>query len=257
MILPLFVGLIVFIGLVYYAVNQTDAFYNYQGWSHIWTDLDKAARQGADCTPITKIHRKMGSLSVWIWTMPKSCEQGLPHTRAIDVIAIPENFPGNLLPSTLDHEKIHLLQRQMPDSWARFYKLAWEYDLYTQPPQGMPSELIELRRSNPDTADSPWCSWRSRWWSIPVYKARDELSLKSAPIKWWDQQTKTLRNTPPEEWVQFFGEEVHQNEHPHEIAAEYLAGPLRNGQLPYKAPDAMIRLRSSWTEESLYPSIDS
>lgn len=256
MIFVLAIGLIVFIGLAYYAVNLTDTFYNYD-WSHGWTDLDKKARSGADCSPLVKIQRKMGNTTTWIWTVPNTCEQGLPHTRSIDVIAIPEQFPHEHLPMTLEHEKIHLLQRQMPDSWARFYKLAWDYDLYTSPPRGMPSELIELRRSNPDTADTPWCCWNSRWWSVPVYKSRTNLSLKDAPIRWWDQTTMTLHAHPPEDWIRFFGSSIHQNEHPHEITAEYLAGPLRNGGIPSGAPEGMMRLRTAWTEDSLYPSIDS
>jgi hypothetical protein len=243
-------------GLVWYSLRQHDSFYNYD-WSSGWSELDAEARKDADCTPIVKIQRKMGDLSTWIWTMPKSCEQGLPHTRAIDVIAIPENFPAEKLPVVLEHEKIHLLQRQMPDSWARFYKLAWDYDVYTAPPAGMPAELVELKRANPDTADSPWPCWRGHWWPVAVYPSRKNLSLSGAPIKWWNSQDGTIRISPPEDWIQFFGRGVHQNEHPHEIAAEYLSGPLRNAGLPAAAPEGMIRLRNGWTDASTFPSVDS
>ena len=249
-----FVGLLV-IGIVWFAVSQHDAFYNYD-WSHSWSSLDKAARVDANCSPIVKIRRKMGSTDVWIWTVPKTCEQGLPHTRSIDVIAIPDGFPHSRLPSTLDHEKIHLLQRQMPESWARFYRIAWNYELYTAPPVGMPTELVEMLRANPDTADTPWCCWRGRWWSVPVYQSRKNLSLRDAPVKWWDAETGLISITPPEDWLRFFGSGVHQLEHPHEMTAEYLAGPLRGGKLPSGAPDGMIRLRDAWTDDSLFPSTD-
>lgn len=247
------IALVVVLLLGVYAMNQKDTFYNYD-WSQSWSDLDKAARIGADCSPINKIQRKMGDQTVWIWTVPKTCEQGLPHTRAIDVIAIPENYSLERLPSTLDHERIHLLQRQMPGAWARFYKLSWDYDLYTAPPVGMPSELIEMRRSNPDTAAEPWCCWRSHWWPVAVYSSPTNLSLKDAQIKWWDSEMGIASTTPPEEWIRFFGTSVHQLEHPHEITAEYLSGPLRRGKLPANAPESMVRLRDAWTEDSLFPS---
>lgn len=246
---------IAFILLSWYAISQKDGFDTYD-WSDSWSDLDRAARKGADCTPIVKVHRKFGDLSAWIWTVPKSCEQGLPHTRAIDVIAIPVDFPEGKLPEVLEHEKIHLLQRQMPETWERFYRIAWNYELFTAPPAGMPLELTDFIRANPDTSHKPWTRWLSRWWSVPVYPSSKNLSLSGSPVLWWDEQDRVIRNTPPEDWIRFFGSGVHQLEHPHEITAEYLSGPLRNGRMPASAPDAMIRLRSAWSESSQFPSLE-
>jgi hypothetical protein len=242
--------------LIFYAITRTDEFYNYD-WSSHWTEYDKKARLGADCTPIVKIHRKLGQVSAWIWSVPKTCEQGLPHTRAIDVIALPVNMNDSNVSEILEHEKIHLLQRQMPDSWERFYKLSWDYDCYNEPPSSMPEELVTLKRANPDTADKPWCCWRGRWWSVPVYKSTINLSLAGAPVKWWDDTSRTILSLPPEQWKEFFGGDIHQLEHPHEISAELLAGPLLHGRLPPGAPDALLLIRDAWTDTSLFPSVDS
>ena len=132
--------IILFVAAQYGPKTQNEPFYNYD-WSANWSTYDKKARDGADCKPIYKIQRKMGEISSWIWIMPKSCEQGLQHTRATDVIAIPENLPKSRFKEILDHEKIHLLQRRMPESWARFYRIKWDYDLYNTPPIGIPDNL--------------------------------------------------------------------------------------------------------------------
>jgi hypothetical protein len=176
--------IVLFIILIFLNTSNNETYYDYD-WSSSWSDLDRKARLGADCKPLATIHRKFGQISAWIYIVPDSCEQGLPHTRAIDVIAIPKSFPKQRLASTLDHEVVHLYQRLMPDSWAKFYKQKWNYDLYKEPPVGMPDELIKRKRANPDTALAPWCCWSSIYWPVSVYEA--DLMLSTAPIKWWNQ----------------------------------------------------------------------
>lgn len=235
--------------------TKADAFSDFD-WSSSWTDLDWKARAGANCKPISTIHRKMGAISPWIWVVPDSCEQGLPHTRSIDVIAIPKSYPKERLESTLEHEKIHLYQRAMPESWAKFYRIKWRYDIYTKPPAGIPNELVSMRRANPDTADAPWCCWMGKYWSVPVYENTYNLSLSKAHIKWWDQVTNIITRNPPDEWVTFFGPDVHQSEHPHEISAEFLSGPLLNqDDAIQSSSQAMNLLSYAWNEEEMIPSI--
>jgi hypothetical protein len=248
------IGFIIVVGtLAYYFREREEPSFDYD-WSGKWTYYDKVARKDADCKPIFKIHRKIGEQSVWVWTTPKTCEQGLPHTRGIDVIAIPVDFPKDALAPLMDHEHVHILQRLMPDSWARFYSLKWDYKIYSEPPVGMPSDLIKMRRSNPDTADHPYCCWKSTWWPVPVYKSETELSLSKAPVKWWNQNTGLVKVGPPESWTEFFGT-VHQNEHPHEISAEFLSGPLRLGQRPADMPPGMKILAESWKKDAQYPQV--
>ena len=235
--------------------KKEDAFSDYD-WSSSWTVLDWKARAGANCKPISTIHRKMGEISPWIWVVPDSCEQGLPHTRSIDVIAIPKSFPKERLESTLEHEKIHLYQRAMPESWAKFYRIKWKYDIYSKPPAGMPKELINMRRANPDTADAPWCCWMGKHWSVPVYQNEYNLSLSKAPVKWWNQLMNVITNNPPDDWVNFFGSDVNQSEHPHEISAEFLSGPLLKGTDEIANPSQAMNLLSyAWNEDEMIPSL--
>jgi len=242
--------------------SNTDRFYDYN-WSESWSELDKKARKGAVCQPITTIHRKMGKISAHIWIVPDSCEQGLPHTRAVDVIAIPKNFPKARLALTLEHEKIHLYQRLHPDSWRKFYRIKWRCEIYKQPPVGMPKELIKMRRANPDTADAPWVCFMNRHWPVAVYRSVTDLSLSKAPVKWWDQLDTSVNMRPPEAWTTFFGADVHQHEHPHEISAEFLSGPLKRlpdcddleEDLPEDAPPALRLLDEVWRHDELYPEI--
>jgi len=233
-------------------------------WSACWAKYDAAARANADCKPLVVINRKMGKVSPFVWIVPDSCEQGLPHTRAVDIIAIPKSLPKQRLAHTLEHEKIHLFQRANPSGWAKFYRIKWRYELYTKPPVGMPSELITMRRSNPDTADSPWCCWMNLYWPVPVYQSPHKLSLSNAIVKWWNQNDGSVTSTP-EEWLNFFGTDIHQIEHPHEISAEWLAGPLYvnpndcNGEveLPPDASQALRLLKDAWEEEDMMPIITS
>jgi hypothetical protein len=254
----IFLILVFFIFLYYYEpITEKEPFFDYD-WSSSWSEYDKKARESADCKPIYKIHMKLGSISSWVWIVKKSCEQGLPHTRGHDVIAIPVNYPKELLPPLMDHERVHLLQRRMPDSWAKFYRIKWNYEIYNSPPFGMPDNLIKFRRANPDTENEPYVCWKSRYWSVPVYISESNLSLKEAPIKWWDQATNRVTDSAPEAWIDFFGEEIHQCEHPHELSAEYLSGPLRLGNRPAKMPDGMKLLAYAWnTTDPMFPSIDS
>ena len=250
----LLIILVFFLLIIFVFFNKLDVkkelYFDYD-WSWAWSDYDRQARKEADCKPINKIHLKLGNISTWIWTMPNSCEQGLPHTRGIDVIAIPENFPKDHLPALLDHERVHLLQRMMPDSWANFYRIKWYYNIYNSAPFGMPQDLIKLRRANPDTALAPFACWKSRYWSVPIYGS--ELSLRKSKIKWWDQETGLVNDKAPDEWTAFFGSKINQCEHPHELSAEYLSGPLRLGARPTLMPEGLQRLADSWSNDALFP----
>jgi len=252
----IFLIIVFFIFLYYYKpTSENEPYFDYD-WSSSWSEYDKKARESADCKPIDKIHMKLGSISSWVWIVKKTCEQGLPHTRGHDIIAIPINFPKDRLPPLMDHERIHLLQRRMPESWARFYRIKWNYEIYSSPPFGMPDYLIKYRRANPDTANEPYACWNSRYWSVPIYISESNLSLKDAPIKWWDQMTNKVLDSAPDEWVQFFGDDIHQCEHPHELTAEYLSGPLRLGKRPVNMPEGMKHLALAWSaSDPMFPEV--
>ena len=197
-------------------------------WSSNWTKLDFKARENGDCKPIKKIYEKLGLTESWIYTVPNSCENGLPHTRNHNVIAIPNNLSFIEVPRTIRHEKIHLNQRLYQNKWKEFYKTYWNYEIFVKPHDKMPNELITMKRANPDTNDIPFARWNNKWWSVPVYKNNDDLEFKNCILKWWNEETNEIQLNPPKEWTDFFGSfgtsfyDISQMEHPHEISATYL-----------------------------------
>ena len=219
-----YIILIIIILLFFFCSEQVVE--NFQNDDYIVTELDRNARKSANCEPI----KKEWVDSYWIWTMPDSCEQGLPHTRDKDIIAMPKSYHGDY-DRTIEHEKVHLNQRRNLETWINFYKSSWDYEIFSEPPEFMPKELIEKRRANPDISFHPWCCWRKRWWSVPIYE--DDLSLSRAPIMWYDQEQDKISDNPPVEWTNFFGNKISQMEHPHEISAVILSEKsFRNDSIP-------------------------
>jgi len=221
LILIIIIILLLLVICLYFS-NNIESFSDNNDWPSTWSDLDSKARNNANCEPIKKEWITLGNISTWIWTVPDSCEQGLPHTRDKDIIAMPESYSGDYN-RTIEHEKIHLYQRRDPQKWINFYKDNWNYEIFSNPPEFMPKELIQKRRANPDISIHPWCRWRNRWWSVPIYNDINNLSLSRAPIMWYDEKENKILENPPAEWLDFFGKNVSQIEHPHEISAVLLS----------------------------------
>jgi hypothetical protein len=215
--------LLIFLLLFYLYISTIK---NKTEWSKNWTILDFKARNNSNCNPIKKEYKKLGAIESWIWTMNDTCENGLPHTRDFNIIAIPEKYSKTISPMTIEHEKIHLHQRHVPDDWKKFYKIYWDYEIFQEPPKTMPKELIEMKRANPDTNDAPFACWKNKWWSIPVYKSSNDLKFINCIVKWWNQETNEIFTDPPNDWILFFGSNVLQTEHPHEISAIYISNIL-------------------------------
>ena len=159
-----------------------------------------------------------------------TCEDGLPHTTDKETIVIPESYPESRLKMTIDHEKIHLLQRRYPLVWETWYEKMWSYRISRTPPAGMPLELLERRRINPDIEEKSFAEWKG-WWSLAAFRSEYPSSLKDAETVWWNEKTGEQRKTPPPEWLTFFaGKEGSpaQDEHPHEMAAQMIANGTGN-----------------------------
>lgn len=213
---------------LYYCIMSIENFEDTSDWSSRWTALDFEARKNDNCIPIKKEYKKFGKIESWLWTMDTSCENGLPHTRAADIIAMPDGFSPARFPKTIEHEKIHLYQRSNSKDWINFYKKYWNYEIFQKPPSSMPEELIKMKRANPDTNDAPFACWNGKWWSVPVYLSSSDLKFRDCLVKWWNQETNKIHSDPPTEWITFFGQKVSQAEHPHEISAVYIANMLYN-----------------------------
>lgn len=164
-----------------------------------------------------------------------TCEGGLPHTMDPNTVRMTEDVwnSGNR-DNILRHERVHLLQKRNPVVWENFYRLEWEYRIYSTPPAEI-AEQEALLRGNPDTAEKPWACWRNRYWFAPFYHDEQRPTLLGAPVRIWDSGARIGTGVkghspagrwisePPAEWRTFFcadGKCPYQYEHPHEIAAE-------------------------------------
>jgi len=165
------------------------------------------------CSALRRVPTENGLVEI----VSPDCFQGLPHTADGNTIRMTESvWNSGRRDEILVHERVHLDQKQNPGAWAAFYKEAWDYELTSTPPPGLRSAL----RLNPDTAESPYAVWRSRY----VFFVEDHPDLRTAPVRVWDADQGALC-APPPEWNAFFCDTrgcPHQWEHPHELSAEYL-----------------------------------
>ena len=198
-------------------------------------EINSIARKGNKCDSRKQVSLQdpKTGIDYTIVFCDKSCENGYPHTINKNTMMIPESHPKERLAITVEHEKIHLLQRRYPEIWEAWYKLMWSYTIQKSPPARMPKELVDKRRFNPDTEDKPFTCWRGRWWSVPVYISMNPGSLAETEIVWWDEETGQISKSAPPEWSDFFGQQP-QDEHPHEMAAQMIANGAGNKNLREK-----------------------
>ena len=188
-------------------------------WIASWSAADRFARRGHNCVPIFTVAGPDGTI---IETVSKSCESGMPHTRAGERIIIPDSIPEPLKAEIIGHEMIHIYQRRFPEAWRDFYRRSWSFELHEAPPHDMPNSVIEARRANPDTRlAGPWSAWMGRFWPVPVYTDPKAPSLREAVTVWWDTHKQKILTEAPTEWTAFFGRPT-QDEHPNEISAVLL-----------------------------------
>lgn len=177
-------------------------------------------RMRDSCSVIRRIQTSDGVIEI----VDAECKEGLPHTTCPQTIRMTESiYDGPDRDRILVHERVHLDQRRQPQAWRDFYKRAWSYTLLTEPPAEL-RKYVNDYRPNPDTEDSPWAVWRDRYVFFPM-RGKDR-GLRNAEVRIWDLETRAFVKLP-ETWQAMFCDGrmdcVHQYEHPHEIAAEYIA----------------------------------
>jgi len=154
-----------------------------------------------------------------------NCKEGLPHTTGPYTVRMTEvSWADRRRNTTLTHEHVHLEQKRKPLEWYEWYRRYWDYELLTVPPPDLPNKYVLGLRPNPDTADAPWALWRHRWLFFPNYTDNNR-TLRNANVLVWDTTLKTIVDIPTS-WKDVFcsGNSCpHQYEHPHELAAEYIA----------------------------------
>ena len=209
-------------------------------WIASWTPADKAARQGHTCVPK---HTGAGPAGTTIIETSHSCEDGMPHTRPGDRIILPDSILPTEQQDIIDHELIHIFQGRNAEAWKRFYRQNWSFEIFTEPPPTFPADLRAAKRSNPDlwnpAAGGAWSCWKGRYWPLAVYTDPKHPTLRAAVTVWWDTWKAAVQKEAPEGWQEFFGS-VAQDEHPHEMAAVYIATEARDSE-------AARRLHSWWS----------
>jgi hypothetical protein len=209
---------ILFVAMVLFFLVQIRPYFETESLPWVQRSMDILARKGQQCRILRT--EKDGPNVVEI--VSPSCEDGLPHTVRPHTIRMTEEVWNSSRKETiLVHERVHLQQRQNPETWRRFYEEHWGYTF----PDDVPPEVANRTdiRANPDTADSPFPVWQQRYWFVEVYDDPVNPALRHSHVEIWDTRTQSWLRNPPVEWQRFFCEDScpHQIEHPHELAAEY------------------------------------
>lgn len=155
------------------------------------------------------------STSIQICWMHPSAEAGMPHTRAPNLVCLPQYWNPTQLHSTLLHEAIHVDQRQRPLEWVRWC-VANGWTLVDE--SEIPERWRKRCRMNPDTMKYRFWAYKNRWVPLPMYEREDRPRLRDIHVYWWDRKTGILHKDPPAEVKELIDGITHP-EHPFEIAA--------------------------------------
>jgi hypothetical protein len=172
--------------------------------------------------------------------MHPTADEGYPHTRAPNIVAIPTktitDHSSTELAETLRHEAIHIDQRRRPAVWvAACQQRGWQPVAANR----LPDSLLYRCRINPDTmSPHPFWAWEDHHIPLPLFSSEQPSSLGDVVIKWLDLRNQTLYRDPPPSFVSIYGSFPSQPEHPYELlAVEAAAKGIRTKQ----ALDAYLR----------------
>ena len=151
-------------------------------------------------------------------------DSGLPHTRGLKGIALPVFLLWQPSETTIQHEIVHLSQKQFPQRWWSWYSRVWNFRRATEDEfMGIPEKWRSRRRMNPDTLGSPYTIWKGRWIPLSVFLSETDPYLRYCRRGFWDVQMSQWTWEAPSGWVSMFGEGFN-DEHPNEIAAHWIDG---------------------------------
>lgn len=183
--------------------------------------LNRKARDGLHYTPWNDqslAEKARGLLKdTELVIMSPSTEGGMPHTRASNIICLPAYWPDDKLASTLNHELIHISQRQYPQAWEKtLLKEGWSKVLEEE----LPAEWVARSRINPDTFAARWWAWEGRHVPMPLFVREDRPQLREIEVRWWDRQTNRLNPGAPASFIRRYGDiPASHAEHPYELWA--------------------------------------
>ncbi len=163
-----------------------------------------------------------------------SSDSGLPHTRGKTGIAMPIFLLWEPSDKTMQHELVHLSQKQFEDKWFSFYERVWKFRKATKEEfLSIPEKWRSRRRINPDTLGSPYIVWKERYIPLSVFTSEETPDLRFCKRGFWDlKMTQWVWEEPPG-WKELFGTGFN-DEHPNEIAAHWIdgsAGPERKEKI--------------------------
>jgi hypothetical protein len=149
---------------------------------------------------------------------------GLPHTRGKTGIALPVFLLWDPSEKTLDHELVHLSQKQFSDRWWSWYKIYWKF----RPAKddeflSIPIKWRSRRRMNPDTLGTPYTIWSDRYIPLSIFSSETDPDLRNCKRGFWDLKMSQWTWEEPSGWIKTFGTGFN-DEHPNEIAAHWLDG---------------------------------
>ena len=157
---------------------------------------------------------------VSIVILDPSAENGYPHTRPNNIICIPSNSSFPELEATLFHEVVHIHQRNNKIIWDNFLsRHGWEPFEANK----VPERWREKCRLNPDTVYCQYYIFENRYVPLPMFIKETNLQLHDVKVMWYDIKTGALNHSPPVSFLNKYGDNVRQSEHPFEIYAVLLS----------------------------------
>jgi hypothetical protein len=155
-------------------------------------------------------------------------DSGLPHTRGLSGIALPVFLLWNPSEKTLDHELVHLSQKQFSKRWWSWYKIYWNFRPAKEDEfMRIPVKWRSRRRINPDTLGTPYTIWSDRYIPLSVFSSETNPRLSNCKRGFWDLKLSQWTWDEPSGWIELFGSGFN-DEHPNEIAAHWIDGSAGN-----------------------------
>lgn len=171
------------------------------------------------------------SLYTNIVYMDPKADGGLPHTRGQYTICLPVYMAWTPHEKTLQHEIVHLSQKQYLDRWWKWYETHWQFKIFEEK-DVIPERWRKIKRQNPDMLDSPYVVWRDRYIPMTVFTNPLSPDLRICKRGFYDLKMNQFVWECPPGWIEQFGEGFN-DEHPHEIAAHWIDGSVGKEKQEY------------------------
>lgn len=160
-------------------------------------------------------------------------DAGLPHTRGKKGIALPIFLLWHPSEKTIQHELVHLSQKQYKEKWWNWYLRHWNFRPANESEfLTIPEKWRSRRRINPDTLGTPYAIWKDRYIPMSVFMNEHTPDLRYCKRGFWDLKMTQWTWEEPPDWIDIFGKGFN-DEHPNEIAAHWLDGSAGHEKKQY------------------------